>query len=143
MQQASGRARPFAVVLLSLLFAACHRKTDGPVGAHRVEQPGASVTVGPQAPGLPDVAKHVALHEYRDGELFRVVSLGMVKFGLPDVAVNHVAAGDASPMGTLVNPALQRLVERGKLDGPGSLRVSLDDVRQPDAKKSLKARVFL
>jgi len=87
--------------------------------------------------GYPDIADHVNLHSYRDKELVRIVSLGMVKFGLPDVVVNEVSGSDSRSMGTLVNLVCQSLVERGKLDRVGALQASLDRIRQPLAKKSL------
>jgi hypothetical protein len=79
--------------------------------------------------GVPFVNDHVALHEYRDGELFRIVSLGMIKFGLPDLAVNQVAGKDADRMGRLANLVLQALLEGATPDAAQSLPLSLDEVR--------------
>jgi hypothetical protein len=60
----------------------------------------------------------------------RLVSLGMVKFGLPDLAVNQVSDGDAHSMANLMNVAMQRMVERRALDESGLLHLSLDDISQ-------------
>ena len=83
---------------------------------------------------VPFVNYHVVLHEYREGELLRIVSLGMVKFGLPDVAIDEVASTDANRAGKLIDLVLQRLIEGAVPDERGQFRASLDDVRQAEAK---------
>jgi uncharacterized protein YegJ (DUF2314 family) len=87
--------------------------------------------------GLPDVRKHVTVHVYQDGELMRLVSLGMIKFGLPDIVVNQVPSSNANSMVGLMNLVMQTLVERGTLDGPELLHAELDRIRHPEAKSSL------
>jgi uncharacterized protein YegJ (DUF2314 family) len=78
--------------------------------------------------GLPDVAAQLAIHAYRDGELLRIITLGMRKFALPDVVVNQVPSGRVQ-MEALVNLLCQRLVEGARLEKPGQLTLSLDEVR--------------
>jgi uncharacterized protein YegJ (DUF2314 family) len=92
--------------------------------------------------GLPDVRSHVTLHLYQDGELLRIVSLGMIKFGLPDVVINQVPGSDAESMGNLANLVMQTLIERGSLDGPERLRVAIDRVKQPTLKAALESSVL-
>jgi uncharacterized protein YegJ (DUF2314 family) len=77
---------------------------------------------------LPDMRSHVVVELYRDGELFRLDTMGMGKFALPDVSVNDVSSSDSDKMGLVVNLACQTLIEKGRLDQAGSLPVSLDDV---------------
>ncbi len=62
---------------------------------------------------IPQAARQVAVHGYRDGERYRAVSLGMEKFGLPDVAVNEIAGVDLPRIDVLMQLTLQALVEQG------------------------------
>jgi len=91
--------------------------------------------------GTPFVNEHVVLHEYRDGDLLRIVSLGMVKLGLPDVAVNRVAGKDADKLAKVVDLALQELVEGATPDAEQRLEVSLAQVRHSGMKQWLGAQL--
>jgi len=90
---------------------------------------------------LPFINRHVVLHEYRDGELLRLVSIGMVKFGLPDVVVNDVAGSDAERVAKLIDLVLQRLVEGAAPDQQGLLRAALDEVTHAEARQWLSEDV--
>jgi uncharacterized protein YegJ (DUF2314 family) len=90
---------------------------------------------------VPFINRHVAIHQYRDGELFRIVSLGMVKLGLPDVAVNQVAGQDTDHMGVLVDVLLQRLVEGAMPDAKQQMTLSLNEVVHPKMKEWLAPQV--
>lgn len=68
-------------------------------------------------PGL-SVTNHMVMHSYQDGELLRVITLGMAKFGLPDLVVEDVPRRLSSSTASLVNLAAQTLLERGGLDEP-------------------------
>lgn len=89
------------------------------------------------AGGAPFVNDHVTLHVYRDGDLLRLVSLGMVKLGLPDVAVSRVPESSSTRMAKLLDLVLQRLVEGAAPDPSGKLLASLDEVTEPQAKEWL------
>jgi uncharacterized protein YegJ (DUF2314 family) len=88
--------------------------------------------------GIPNLAKHIAIHMYRDGELYRLVTLGMSKFGLPDISVNQVSSHDATPMGTLINLVAQTLIEGGVVGDGGTLAVSTDAVRNTKSRTGLE-----
>jgi uncharacterized protein YegJ (DUF2314 family) len=87
--------------------------------------------------GVPNAREHVTLHAYRDDELVRIVSLGMVKFGLPDVAVEQVGVSSSTPMANLVNVICQTLVERPSLEQNGALHLSLDALKNEHAKRAV------
>ncbi len=63
------------------------------------------------------------IHSYQDGELQRVVSLGLEKFGLPDIAVRDVSRGDTVGMTGLINLVAQTLRSGAKVDEDGVLVV--------------------
>lgn len=85
----------------------------------------------------PQLSKQIALHSYRDGALIRIVSLGMVKFALPDVAVNQVSAESSGSMGTLTNLVCQTLFEKGTLGNDGHLLASIDGLKHAAYKADL------
>jgi uncharacterized protein YegJ (DUF2314 family) len=88
---------------------------------------------------LPDLRRHVVLDFYREEELARIVSLGMEKFGLPDVAVSQLTLHDSESMGSLVNVVLQTMLERGALVRAGELDLSLPQLRSASMKKEMIA----
>jgi uncharacterized protein YegJ (DUF2314 family) len=82
--------------------------------------------------GLPDITKHMLIHSYRDGELMRLVTLGMGKFALPDLAVNQVASSNV--VGNVLNLACQTILERPALARAGELTLAIDEVKHPGAR---------
>lgn len=92
--------------------------------------------------GVPTVSRHTTLHLYRDGQLIRIVSLGMVKFGLPDIAVEEVGGASSNSMATLVNVICQTLVERPELAEDGVVHLSLDGLGNADAKRSFSSNLL-
>jgi uncharacterized protein YegJ (DUF2314 family) len=91
---------------------------------------------------VPDVRKQVTLDLYREGELMRIVSLGMAKLGLPDLAVNSVSPSEVQSLGNLVNVILQTLVEQRRLSRAGALDLSLRTLRHDGFRKDLSAGVI-
>ena len=73
---------------------------------------------------VPNVRQQIVLHSYPTGQLTRCVSLGMVKFGYPDVAVNEVPRSFSRSMASLVNLLCHTRVERS--DDPTASTVALD-----------------
>jgi uncharacterized protein YegJ (DUF2314 family) len=78
---------------------------------------------------VPDVSRHTVIHLYQDGEYARAITLGLAKFGLPDLVVQEVAWSGSSHAGTLLNLTAQRLAEGGTVGSGGELRLRLADVR--------------
>ena len=85
--------------------------------------------------GLPDIRSHVTLDAYRDPDLFRIVSMGMRKFGLPDLVMSQVPAGNTRPAGNLMNACLQALVE-GAVVSQGRLQLVLTGIKHRQARAS-------
>jgi uncharacterized protein YegJ (DUF2314 family) len=88
--------------------------------------------------GVPIVPKHVEIDAYRDGELLRLVTRGMQKLGLPDVAVNQVVSHDAKSMGSLINLLCQALAERPTLDQAGGIDLAFDAIKSPAVRASIQ-----
>ncbi len=82
----------------------------------------------PKGDEPPDISRHITMHAYRDGELLRIITLGMWKFGLPDLVANAVAQDSASGVGDLINLVAQTLLERGELVD-GAVHVDIPKVK--------------
>jgi len=86
---------------------------------------------------LPDVSKQTVIHAYQsEGKLVRAITLGMAKFGLPDIVVEDFSWSLNRPMGTLVNLLSQSLAE-GMVIGPqGRCDVDMKALRHAGARAS-------
>ncbi|OSC39513.1 DUF2314 domain-containing protein [Mycobacterium decipiens] len=80
----------------------------------------------------PDINDHTIIHAYEiDGQM-RVITLGMGKFGLPDVVVNQVPRSVCSNVGHLVNVFCQAIADRPVVERPGEFDLDYRLFR-PDA----------
>jgi hypothetical protein len=86
---------------------------------------------------LPDVRRHISLH-YDDamggGRLF---TLGMQKFGLPDLAAVNVTRRDIGNATRILDGVAQVLVEGARVEGAGDLTVQLGAIRHAAARRAL------
>jgi uncharacterized protein YegJ (DUF2314 family) len=83
------------------------------------------------------IHEHIVIHAYKAGELLRLVTLGMRKFGLPDVSVNQVSGHDAQAMASLVNLVCQSMLEGAAVTPVGNMDVSLAAVRNAAEREKL------
>lgn len=77
---------------------------------------------------LPDVRGHVNMHAYRNPDLVRIITLGMRKFGLPDLVIAQTPSGGSRAAGNTVNACAQRLLEGQSFDGE-RFELVLADIR--------------
>ena len=85
--------------------------------------------------GVPIAERQTRIDMYRDGTLLRLVTLGMQKMDLPDLAVNGVPGNEAKSMVSLLNLLSQAVVERGELVEPGVFDLDIDGVESVAARK--------
>jgi uncharacterized protein YegJ (DUF2314 family) len=90
--------------------------------------------------GVPFVPAHIVLHVYREGEALRLISLGMAKFGLPDLVVEKVPQSMSEEMGRLVNSVAQLLAEGMVLSTDGTMDVDLAKLKDARLKEQLESR---
>ena len=86
-------------------------------------------------PGALDVRDHLAIDVHRAGKLFRVVTRGMEKFGLPDLVVEQASKEES--VGQMVNLAAQLLVEGAGLSADGKLELDLDALSDPVIRNTM------
>jgi hypothetical protein len=86
---------------------------------------------------IPDMRQHISLHVTTNGAQHRTVTLGMVKFGLPDLVLEDVALSDGDRMTKLVEAVAQLLVEGQSPGTSGDLAVDLKAIRHTGARSAL------
>lgn len=84
--------------------------------------------------GVPDISSQISVHAYRHGELVRAVSLGMVKFGLPDIAADQYPWSSNKSMGSLINLLAQTLAEGAVVGRDGRIDVDLRKIAHPQVR---------
>lgn len=87
---------------------------------------------------LPDMREHVTMHAYANPELLRIITLGMRKFGLPDVVFPEAPRQYSRGFGNTINALIQRLAE-GERAQDNRLRLRLADIRHAAARESALA----
>lgn len=88
---------------------------------------------------VPEVSRHTVIHAYRDGEYVRAITLGLRKFGLPDLVVQESPWSSNRQVGTLLNLTAQRLAEGGTVRAGGDLRLRLADIRSTPVRAGVTA----
>jgi len=92
--------------------------------------------------GVFSVQDHVTIHVYKNGDFVRAITLGMEKFGLPDIVVNDFVWSLNRPMGNLMNLVMQTLLEGGELGDDLSLVVDISKIRHKPTREELEASQF-
>lgn len=85
---------------------------------------------------VPAVSKHTVLHAYNTGEYVRGVTLGMAKFGLPDVVIDQFSWSLSRNIGHLINLFGQAIAEGATVKEGGEFdldlrRIQNSEVREP------------
>ncbi|MDH6168433.1 uncharacterized protein YegJ (DUF2314 family) [Variovorax boronicumulans] len=81
------------------------------------------------AGGIPDVSDHTVIHAYRTDTMVRAITLGMSKFGLPDVVVSDFSWSGSKAMGNLVNLFAQAMVEGAAVPRAGQFDLDLRAIK--------------
>jgi len=74
---------------------------------------------------FPLITEHIVLHAYSTGELNRAITLGMAKFGLPDICIKDFPRSYVTGMGILINVVAQSILENPNLGQEGRLPLDL------------------
>lgn len=91
---------------------------------------------------FPDVSKEIVIHAYRGNDAVRAVTLGMTKFGLPDIVVEDVAWSINDSIGNLVNLLAQRLVGGAAVGPEGRFALDLRAIRTPAVRDRALASIL-
>ncbi len=87
---------------------------------------------------FPDVSNHMTMHAYQDGEYIRTITLGMAKFGLPDVVINQTSRSHGIQVGNLINLFCQCMVEGAEFELEGDYILNVLRIKNRAMRKALK-----
>ncbi|MCE2596363.1 DUF2314 domain-containing protein [Motilimonas cestriensis] len=86
---------------------------------------------------MPNVRDHTVIHAYKNNEGVRAITLGMVKFGLPDIVVNDFSWSSNRSMGSLINLVAQSIAEGASLTKDGDLELNIGNLVETEYKTAL------
>lgn len=84
---------------------------------------------------IPDASRHITIHAYKNGEYVRAITLGMAKFGLPDIVVGDFSWSNNKSMGNLINFFAQAMLEGASFERPGEYDLDLREIANPEARQ--------
>ncbi len=91
------------------------------------------------AESIPEVEDHTVIHAYKNNEGVRAITLGMSKFGLPDIVVNDFSWSLNRPMGNLINLVAQSIAEGLVPSKEGFLELNINGLKNTGYKRELVA----
>lgn len=92
--------------------------------------------------GVPNVAVNTAIHTFKNGELLRAISLGMAKFGLPDLVVDQFTWSHSDSMVTLINIVGQSLAEGAPVGAAGQVDINLMKIENTQMRDNALKRLL-
>lgn len=78
---------------------------------------------------IPEIAKHTTVHAYKKDQFVRAITLGLRKFGLPDVVVDQFPWGDSRGIGNMINLFDQAMAEGAPINCPGNFDLDFRTIR--------------
>jgi len=85
--------------------------------------------------GVPNVSRHTVIHAYQSGEFIRAITLGMEKFGLPDVIVDGFSWSVNRNVGHTINLFAQAIAEGLVVGRDGEFDLDLRKIRNPEVRE--------
>ncbi len=90
---------------------------------------------------LPDLRSQITIHAYKRGDdsgQLRAITLGMEKFALPDVAIEHLVSSDNKSAASLINVFCQTIAMRPVIEDPANFPISLDVLEPASAREAYR-----
>ena len=91
---------------------------------------------------LPIMDKHTTIHAYQTDNGIRAITLGMRKFGLPDIVINSFVWSQNDSVGSLINLVSQVLAEGGRPTENDEMRLQIDELADTEFKQNLIASLY-
>jgi uncharacterized protein YegJ (DUF2314 family) len=86
--------------------------------------------------GIPEIESHIRIDAYSDGEFQRAITIGMKKFGLPDVVVDGFPVSDTKNVGNLINSFSQLMAESDRFRLHGNYKLELSAIKNTSFRES-------
>jgi len=84
---------------------------------------------------IPDTRDHIVIHAYKKDDYIRAITLGMAKFGLPDIVVEGFSWSLNRNMGNIVTLFAQAIAEGGALKKPTEFDLDIKAIKNPKVRK--------
>jgi uncharacterized protein YegJ (DUF2314 family) len=84
--------------------------------------------------GIPEISKHIVIHAYSGDKLVREITLGMAKFGLPDIVVNDFPWAVNDAVGNLIDVFAQKMAEGISVSKSGRFDLDLHSIKNKNAR---------
>ena len=84
---------------------------------------------------IPDLSKHTVLHAYPSGEYVRAITLGMAKFGLPDIIIDKFSWSLSRNIGHVINLFGQVIAEGATITKDGEFDLDLGAIQNPKVRE--------
>lgn len=84
---------------------------------------------------VPDITKHTVIHAYKKGQGVRAITLGMEKFGLPDVVIDNFSWSLNRNMGIVISLFAQAMAEGARLNVPGTFDLQFKAIKNPKVRE--------
>ena len=84
------------------------------------------------------VYRQVTIHAYQSGDHVRAVSLGMGRFGQPDLTIEQLSWGTQKSLLSLMNGIAQMLIEGSKPDATGHIDFDVSSIRNETVRSALE-----
>lgn len=103
---------------------------------------------------FPNASSQIAIHVYKDGEYVRAITLGMKKWGLPDVVVDQFSWSLNHQVGNLINAFCQSMVEGSEFKNTSEYELNLKAIQnvtvrekqtsdlKPNASATVKLKLY-
>ena len=85
--------------------------------------------------GVPNISRHVTIHAYSTGEYARAITLGMAKFGLPDIVIDGFPWSNNRSMGHIINLFSQAIAEGAAITTAGEFDLDIKQIKHPDVRE--------
>jgi uncharacterized protein YegJ (DUF2314 family) len=84
---------------------------------------------------IPDISDHTVIHAYQAEEYVRAITLGMAKFGLPDLVVEDFSWSLNRNMGHVINLFAQSLAEGSAVPRPSEFDLDIRAIRNAKVRE--------
>jgi uncharacterized protein YegJ (DUF2314 family) len=88
---------------------------------------------------IKDIVNQIAVHLYRNDEFCRAVTMGMDKFGLPDVSIKDFSCSNSNAYSNLINVVVQTLAENTFVNKDSSLNLDLNSIKNKTLQNAFTA----
>lgn len=87
---------------------------------------------------IKDVVHQITIHVYRDSEFCRAVSIGLNKFGLPEISIKELPCSNQNTYVSLLNAVIQTLAEKPFINSDSTVNIDLSHIKNNVVRSSLR-----